>query len=87
MDQCDLFGEPLPAPEPEPVVELPLPPLAAPCAFRNRSNKPCQRLARDPIRLDGKKLRSHGRLLLHCPIACFNGAAAEELETLAEAAE
>jgi hypothetical protein len=87
MDQCDLFGEPLPPPEAEQVVELPLPPLAAPCGFRNRSNKACQRLARDPIRLDGRKLRSHGRLLLHCPMECFNGTSAEETPTFAEAAE
>lgn len=87
MDQCDLFGEPLPPPEPEPVVELPLSPLAAPCAFRNRSNKPCQRLARKPIMVDGKELRSHGQLFLLCPIECFNGAAADEIASIAQAAE
>ena len=87
MEQCDLFAEPLPPPEPGQVVDLPLPPLAAPCGFRNRSNKACQRLARDPIKLDGRKVRSHGRLLLHCSMECFIGASAEETTTFAEATE
>lgn len=86
MDQCDLFGEPLPIPELD-LVEMRLPPLAAPCAFRNRSNNPCQRLAHEPIQLDGKRLYSRGRLLLHCPRACFDGAAAGVIDTLAEVAE
>lgn len=87
MNQCDLFGEPLPTPDLEDTVGATVSPLAAPCGFRNRSNKPCQRLAWDPIRLDGRKLRSHGRLLLHCPIDCFNGTPDEETPNLAEAAE
>jgi hypothetical protein len=87
MNRCDLFDEPLPPPEPEQVVELPLPPIAAPCSFRKRSNKAFQRFGRDPIRLDGRKLRSHGRLLFHYPMECFNGTLAEETPIFAEAAE
>jgi hypothetical protein len=87
MEQCDLFGEPPPQSQAEEVTKVPLSPLAAPCAFRNRSNKSCQRLARDPIRLDGRTLHYHGRLLLHCPLVCFNGASAEETRVYAEAAE
>ena len=73
--QQDLF-EDIPSPE---TSELPTPmlvPLAVPCAWRNRRDEPCQRLARRPLSLDGQPMHSEGRPLLRCEIACFNGPSA-----------
>ena len=70
--QQDLFEDPetpdLPAPR--------LAPLAVPCAWRNRRDEPCQRLARSPLSLDGQPMHAEGRPLLRCEIACFNGPSA-----------
>ena len=59
--------------------ELPtamLAPLAVPCAWRNRRDEPCQRLARRPLSLNGQPMHAEGRPLLRCDIACFNGPSA-----------
>lgn len=85
--QQDLFGEELPLIGEDAPVEALLLPLAAPCGFRNRRNAPCQRLAHRPMKCDGKFLKSHGRPLLHCVLACFDGASAEDVMQQAEAAE
>lgn len=77
--QHDLFDETLPPLE---EVDIPLPevlPLAAPCGWLNRRNKPCQRLGHRAMRCEGRQLRSCGRPVLHCEIACFNGAFADEM--------
>lgn len=86
-NQQDLFGEELPLIEEDALVEAPLLPLAAPCGFRNRRNAPCQRLAHRPMKCAGKLLKSHGRPLLHCVLACFDEASAEDVMQQAEAAE
>lgn len=85
--QHDLFGEERPPLEDEAPVEAPLLPLAVPCGFRNRRNAPCQRLAHRAMRCDGKSLKSRGRPLLHCVLACFDAASAEDVMQQAEAAE
>ncbi|MAM37741.1 hypothetical protein ACGGKE_18090 (plasmid) [Sphingobium naphthae] len=75
--QHDLF-EDLPPLEAEDLPSPALTPLAVPCAWRNRANAPCQRLARRPLNLDGQQMHADGRPLLHCDIACFNGLSAGE---------
>jgi hypothetical protein len=71
--QCDLFGEELPPLEPVVSNSGRTAPLAAPCAFRNRANQNCLRLAHRPIIAAGRALTADGRALLHCPAECFNG--------------
>ncbi|MFC0687177.1 hypothetical protein [Novosphingobium clariflavum] len=80
--QRDMFdGDPF-APDPEP--EIPAPargsddgdavaptPLAVPCGFYDRRNKPCRRLATRPILMDGKPFVHRDRLLLFCPRQCW----------------
>jgi len=85
--QHDLFGEERPPLREAAPVEASLLPLAAPCGFRNRRNAPCQRLAHRPMACDGKLLKSHGRPLLHCVLACFDAASTEDAIQQAEAAE
>ncbi len=85
--QHDLFGEEQPPLEADAPVEASPLPLAAPCGFRNRRNALCQRLAHRPMKCDGKLLKSPGRPLLHCVLACFDGASAEDVMQQAEAAE
>lgn len=76
LAQGNLFGSPIDAdpPEPEPAQPQAAPPapLAAPCAFRNRQNLPCRRLACRPILLDGQQLHTAGRPLLMCEPECYN---------------
>jgi len=85
--QPDLFGEEQPPFEADAPVEASPLPLAVPCGFRNRRNAPCQRLAHRPVKCDGKLLKSRGRPLLQCVLACFNRASAEDVMQQAEAVE
>lgn len=70
--QSDLFGEePLDAAIEDTAI-TPAGPLAMPCGFLDRSNTRCKRLASRPVMMNGKRLHSHGRPMLHCEMACFN---------------
>lgn len=70
--QTDLFGEkPLEAAIDDAAI-TPKEPLAMPCGFLDRSNTRCKRLASRPVMINGKRLHSHGRPMLHCEIGCFN---------------
>jgi len=71
--QCDLFGEESPSLEAAVGNSNGAAGLAAPCAFLNRANKKCLRLAHRPIIAGGRALTANGRALLHCPPECFNG--------------
>src|SRR5690242_15283590 len=78
LAQGNLFGSPIDADPPEaeptqPQEALPVP-LAAPCAFRNRRNEPCRRLACRPILLEGQQLHTAGRPLIMCEPDCYNAA-------------
>jgi len=48
-------------------------PLAVPCGFLDRSNRPCQRLGNWPIMVEGQQLSCRGRPVVHCDPACFRG--------------
>lgn len=50
-------------------------PLAVPCGFLDRANKPCQRLGNWPIMVEGRQLSCRGRPVVHCDPACFRGEA------------
>lgn len=78
--QTDLFAL---ASDPEPIEDLSADengsvdrnrcrPLAVPCAFLNRANKPCQKLGKRPIMMDGKQMDCRGRPLIACDPYCFN---------------
>ena len=53
-------------------------PLAVPCGFLDRANKPCQRLGNWPIMVEGQQLSCRGRPVVHCDPACFWGEAPVE---------
>jgi len=53
-------------------------PLAVPCGFLDRANKPCQRLGNWPIMVEGQQLSCRGRPVVHCDPACFRGEEAVE---------
>jgi len=57
-------------------------PLAVPCGFLDRANKPCQRLGNWPIMVEGQQLSCRGRPVVHCDPACFRGEAPLERSEL-----
>lgn len=80
--QIDLFT---PASSEEPVDDCPThddqpvdknqgQPIAVPCGFLDRANKPCQRLGYWPVMMDGKQMVCRGRPMVHCDPACFSSA-------------
>ncbi len=46
-------------------------PMAAPCAWRDAANKPCRRLANEPVLMDGKQFLYRGHPMLHCVLECY----------------
>lgn len=46
-------------------------PIAVPCGFADRSNRPCNRLGKWPVMADGKQLVCRDRPMVHCDAACF----------------
>lgn len=46
-------------------------PMAAPCAWRDAANKPCRRLAHEPVLIEGRQFLYRGRPLVHCVPECF----------------
>ena len=48
-------------------------PIAIPCGFSTKSNRPCQRRAQRPVMLEGHQMTCRGRPMLFCDPACFEG--------------
>ena len=78
MTQSDLFGSINDsselgqiAPEPSPTPPSAAP-IAVPCGFLDRANKPCQRLGSWPVMMAGKQMVCRGRPMVHCDPACFS---------------
>lgn len=55
-------------------------PMAAPCAWRNAANKPCRRLAHEPVLMDGEQFFYRGHPMLHCLSECFRVATSPATE-------
>lgn len=54
-----------------PVEALDAAPIAIPCGYMTRSNRPCQRLATKPVLIEGYQMTCRGHPMLHCDPACY----------------
>lgn len=53
--------------------EWPAPPIAIPCGFTAKDNRPCHRLAHRPVMIEGEHLTCRGRPMLFCDPVCYEG--------------
>jgi len=79
MTQTDLFAshneitEPLDAELEAAPVRSATTPIAVPCGFSDRYNRPCKRLGNWPVMIDGKQMGCRDRPMVQCDPACFEG--------------
>ena len=79
MTQTDLCAphdeitEPLDAEHETEPVHSAATPIAVPCGFSDRYNRPCKRLGNWPVMIDGKQMGCRDRPMVHCDPACFKG--------------
>ena len=79
MTQTDLFApqdeipEALDAEHEAEPVSSATTPIAVPCGFSDRYNRPCKRLGNWPVVIDGKQMGCRDRPMVHCDPACFKG--------------
>jgi len=77
MTQIDLFAphyeirESLDAEHETAPVRSAATPIAVPCGFSDRYNRPCKRLGNWPVMIDGKQMGYRDRPMVRCDPACF----------------